>query len=294
MAVYERNFGTYRGELTPARSRFLILPRYAYREVFQSRLFVAFFTLCFALPFAGLLIIYLHHNIAALNMFNLPLAELKDALPIDARFFRFGLERQGDLCFILALLVGPALVAPDLRNNGLALYLSRPFTRTEYVVGKMSVLVILMSAITWVPGLLLFFFQGYLEGAGWIAANLRIAWAIFLASWIWILVVSLISLAISAWVKWKPVARISMLIIFFVLFGFGQALNEALDLEPRWGLMLSVWTATQNVWASLFGLEVMDNSLELPLGAAWTTLAAASLLCLWLLSRRIRAYEVVR
>ena len=119
--------------------------------------------------------------------------------------------------------MGPALVAPDLRNNGLPLYLSRPFSRTEYVLGKMAVLVVLMSLITWIPGLLLFLFQGYLEGAGWLGANLRIGMAIFVGSWIWILVLSLVALALSAWVKWKPVARLTLLIVFFVLAGFAKA-----------------------------------------------------------------------
>ena len=291
MAVYERNYGTYRGEMTPTWSRFLIVPRYAYKDVFKSRFFVAFFTFCFILPFAGLLMIYLHHNLSALKLLNLPLEELKDALPIDARFFRWGLDFQTSLCFLLALFVGPALISPDLRNNGLALYLSRPFNRTEYVLGKMSVLVILMSAITWVPGLLLFFFQGYLEGAGWIGENLRIGWAIFLGSWVSILSLSLVTLAISAWVKWKPVARITMIIVFFVLFGFAQALNEVLD--TWWGLLLSLWSAVENVWASLFGLPISDH-IAVPLWAAWTTIVGACLLSLWLLSRRIRAYEVVR
>jgi len=291
MAVYERNYGTYQGELTPTRSRFLILPRYAYRDVFKSRFFVAFFTFCFILPFAGLLIIYLHHNLSALKFLSLPLDQLKDALPIDARFFRWGLDFQCSLCFLLALFVGPALISPDLRNNGLALYLSRPFSRTEYVLGKLSVLLILMSAITWVPGLLLFFFQGYLEGAGWIGENLRIGWAIFVGSWVWLLPLSLVTLAISAWVKWKPVARITLIIVFFVLFGFAQALNGALDVW--WGLMLSLWTAVENVWSGLFGLTI-DNDHAMPVWAAWTTILGACLISLWLLSRRIRAYEVVR
>ena len=291
MAVYERNYGTYRGEMTPTWSRFLIVPRYAYKDVFKSRFFVAFFTFCFILPFAGLLMIYLHHNLSALKFLSLPLEELKDALPIDARFFRWGLDFQTSLCFLLALFVGPALISPDLRNNGLALYLSRPFNRTEYVLGKLSVLVILMSAITWVPGLLLFFFQGYLEGAGWIGNNLRIGWAIFLGSWVSILSLSLVTLAISAWVKWKPVARITMIIVFFVLFGFAQALNGVLDVW--WGLMLSLWTAVENVWSGLFGLAI-DDDLAMPIWAAWTTILGACLISLWLLSRRIRAYEVVR
>ena len=162
--------GGYQGALTPPWSRFLILPRYAAKDVFDSRLFVAFYALCFLLPFAGLLTIYLHHNLAALQFLDLPLQELarrccRSTPPSSAS----GIEFQGWLCFFLALFVGPALVAPDLRNNGLPLYLSRPFSRTEYVLGKMTVLAALMSLITWVPGLLLFFFQGYLEGAGWLS-----------------------------------------------------------------------------------------------------------------------------
>jgi ABC-2 type transport system permease protein len=291
MAVYERNYGRYKGPLTPVGSRFLILPRYAFREVFQSKFFIAFFTLCFALPFAGLLMIYLHHNLAALKFLNLPLEELKSELPINATFFRRGLEWQGSLAFILAMAVGPALIAPDLRNNGLPLYLSRPFTRTEYVLGKMMVLITLLSLITWVPGILLFFFQAYLDGTGWLGENLGTGMAIFVGSWLWILVLSLVALAISAWVKWKPVARVTMLIVFFVLSGFARALNEALD--TWWGWLASIWAATQNIWASLFG-QTIDSDLAMPVWAAWLSLAAACALCLWLLSRRIRAYEVVR
>ena len=291
MAVYERNYGRYQGELTPPWSRFLILPRYAAKDVFDSRLFVAFYALCFLLPFAGLLMIYLHHNLAALKFIELPLDELKAELPINATFFRKGIEFQSWLCFLMALFVGPALVAPDLRNNGLPLYLSRPFSRTEYVLGKMAVLVVLMSLVTWIPGLLLFFFQGYLEGAGWLGNNLRIGAAIFAGSWAWILVVSLVALAISAWVKWKPVARVSLLIVFFVLAGFAEALNAALD--TWWGHLLSLTTAMNHLWSVLFG-QAPEERLVQPLWAAWFTIIAGCALALWLLSRRVRAYEVVR
>jgi ABC-2 type transport system permease protein len=289
MAVYERNYGRYQGELTPPWSRFFILPRYAAKDVFDSRLFTAFFTLCFLLPFAGLLAIYLKHNLAALRFEFLQ--EIANNLPINATFFRKGIEFQGSLCFLMALFVGPALVAPDLRNNGLALYLSRPFSRSEYVLGKMTVLVALMSAVTWIPGLLLFLFQAYLEGGGWLGDNLRLAVAIFVGSWAWILVVSLVALAISAWVKWKPVARISLLIVFFVLKGFAWALNEALN--TWWGYLLSLSDSMSRLWLSLFGQEGDDHFAQ-PVWAAWLTVALGCALALWLLSRRVRAYEVVR
>ena len=64
------------------------------------------------------------------------------------------------LALFLAAFIGPGQISPDLANNALSLYLARPFSRVEYVLGKMSVLLILMSVMTWVPGLLLFGLQG--------------------------------------------------------------------------------------------------------------------------------------
>lgn len=289
MAVYEQTYRSYTGPLTAAWSRFLIIPRYAYEVVFRSRLFVGFFALCYAVPFAGLVLIYLKHNVSALQIFGTSAQAISDALPINNAFFYYGLWYQGALSFLLVLFVAPALVAPDLRNNGLALYLSRPFTRTEYMLGKMSVLLILLSAITWVPGLLLFAFQASLE-TGWLGKNLAIAGAILAGSWVWIVFLSLFGLAVSAWVKWKPVARITLMGLFFVLMGFGGTIHEALDLW--WGMLLSVWHVIGSIWYSLFAMGVTDDLP--PAGAAWVALIAASLLCLLLLYRRIRAYEVVR
>jgi ABC-2 type transport system permease protein len=289
MSVYEQTYRSYKGPLTPEWSRFLIIPRYAYEVVFRSKLFVGFFALCFALPFIGLILIYLKHNLSALQIFGTSAGEIAKALPINNSFFYYGQWYQGGLAFLLVLFVGPALVAPDLRNNGLALYLSRPFSRTEYMLGKMSVLLILLSAITWMPGLILFSFQASLE-KGWLANNLWIAGAILLGSWVWILFLSLLALAVSAWVKWKPVARITLMGLFFVLMGFGGTINQALDVW--WGMLFSAWHVIGSIWYSLFDMGVTDDLP--PAGASWIALLAGGLLCLWLLYRRIRAYEVVR
>lgn len=290
MAVYERSYGRYTGPTTPEWARFLILPRYAYESVFKSKLFVGFLALCFGPPFVGLLIIYLYHNLSALQLLGLTPEKLNEIFPITNDFFYRGLWIQGALAFLLVLFVGPALISPDLRNNGLPLYLSRPFSRSEYVIGKISVLLILLSAITWVPGLLLFFLQGYLEGAGWLAKNGRIGFALLVGSFVWIVFLSLFALAVSAWVKWRPVARITIMILFFVLLGFGHALNVALD--TWWGSLFSAWHVIGSIWMSLFGLA---PGSELPrVGPSWAALAAGCLIFLGLLSRRIRAYEVVR
>src|SRR6185295_8304309 len=145
MAVYEHTYRRYAGRLTPEWSRFLIIPRHAFRAVFKSKLFTAFFVVCFLPLLVEAILIYLHHNINALALMKL---DAREVVPIDAYFFQTFVNIQGGFAFFVALLVGPPLVARDLRNNALPLYLCRPFSRTEYVLGKMSVLLILLSLIT--------------------------------------------------------------------------------------------------------------------------------------------------
>ena len=137
-------------------------------------------------------------------------------ISINVVFFMSLLGWQSMLALFLAAFIGPGQVSPDLANNALSLYLARPFSRVEYVLGKMSVLVILLSLMTWVPGLLLFGLQGYLEGWQWMQDHMRFAVAMFVGAWIWILILSLLALALSAWVKWKPAAGALMFGVFFV------------------------------------------------------------------------------
>ncbi|MDQ1591927.1 MAG: type transport system permease protein [Pyrinomonadaceae bacterium] len=304
MAVYEHGYKPYTGSLTPEWSRFLILPRHAFRDVFRSKFFIAFFALCFLYPLVAAILIYLHHNVNAIALMKLDLREL---VPINASFFHAFVTSQCSLGFFLTVLIGPPLISRDLANNALPLYLSRPFTRKEYVVGKMSVILILVSLITWIPGLLLFLLQAYLEGAGWLGQNLRLAGAIFLASLVWIVVLAVMSLAVSAWLKWRVVASGALLAIFFIPSAFGEIVNALF--RTRLGHLISLGAIMNSLWRGLFGLfqrqtgqiEGMRNGriieitmLEPPLWASWLALALICGLCVLLLMRKVRAYEVVK
>ena len=86
MAVYERTYGQYSGQLTPSWSRFLIIPRHAYKDIFQSKLFVGFFVSSFVYPLALALFIYLHHNASALAILKF---DLEDLIPININFFYY-------------------------------------------------------------------------------------------------------------------------------------------------------------------------------------------------------------
>lgn len=305
MAVYDHTYKQYTGKLTPDWSRFLILPRYAFSTIFQSKLFIAFFVACFLCPLVMAILIYLKHNTNALGILQL---QINQILPIDATFFNFFLGFQGFLMFFLAMFVGPTLIARDMTNNALSLYLSRPFSRAEYILGKMCVLVILGSLITWVPGLLLFFFAAYLEGWAWLKENYYIATAIYFGSFAWIILLSLMSLAISAWVKWRVVSSAILIGLYFVPLVFGQIINGTLG--TRYGNLLSLQTLITSAWEGLFGLfqrEVViqqfvrsNRSIEQvvifepPLWSSWLMLFLIAAFCLSLLYFKIRAYEVVR
>lgn len=285
MAVYRRTYRPYSGALTPAWSRFLVLFRYSRRNVFRSRFLTAFFVLCFFWPIASLVMIYLAHSAS----FLLKLGLRPELLSIDNKFFLLFMSVQGVLAFLLTAFAGPGLISPDLANGALPLYFCRPFSRAEYILGKSSVLAILISEITWVPSLILFMIQASFAGASWTWDNFWIAGSLILSSLILIAILSLLAMAFSAWVKWRIVAGALLLAVMFFGAGFAQAINSLLRIDAGHFFDLVYLMAT--VWTNLF---LVDNDRPISAGQAWIAILVYCFVCLWLLMRKVRAYEVVR
>jgi ABC-2 type transport system permease protein len=193
------------------------------------------------------------------------------------------------LAFVLTAFTGPGLISPDLANGALPLYLCRPFSRAEYLVGKASVLAIVLSQITWIPGLVLFTVQASLAGTSWTWDHLWIAGSIVLSSLIWIAFLSLLSLALSAWVKWRVVAGALLLAVMFFGAGFAQAINAVLHIQS--GHFINIVYLMGTVWTSLFRVNI-DSSISS--ADAWIALLIYCAVCLALLVRKVRAYEVIK
>ncbi len=155
MAVYKRNYKRYDGAITPERLRFTILPRYSFQTAFESRFFQTFFVACFVPAVVALAIIYIRANASLLRSAGIDL-NVRNVLAVDTTFFYTLFRAQTFMTFILGMFVGPGLVSPDLVNGALPLYLSRPFSRVEYVLGKFCVFATLASLITWIPGEIIF------------------------------------------------------------------------------------------------------------------------------------------
>src|SRR5436190_8445925 len=277
MAVYKRTYAAYEGSFTPAWSRFLILPRYSFARLWQSKFLVMFFMACFFYPLGCVGYIYLANNLSVLSSFGIPVGNF---IKVEPSLFLYFCWVQAAFTYLLTAFVGPNLVSPDLVNGAMPLYLCRPFSRAEYIAGKMSVLVFLLSLVTWVPGLILFVIQASLAGWEWTKANFWIAGSLFLGLMVWILMLSLLALALSAWVKWKIAAGGLVLGVFFAGAGFGTALNNVMRMRNKYGSLLNLTEVMFKIWAKLFRWpEDTGISLE----ASWITVGVVCATCLWLL-----------
>ncbi len=289
MTVHERSFKSYSGQLTPGWRRFLVLPWYALPQIFKSRLFLSLYLISLVPSVVQAALIYVRHNLRILEFFHMTPGDLG---PITGEFFLRFISIQGGFCFALVLVAGPPLIASDLVNRGLPLYFARPLGRGEYVLGKLSVLVILLSPVTWIPQLLIFFLQGYLDSNGWFGDNLRIGAGILIGAAAWILTISLVALAVSATVKRKTTARLLFFSIFFIFSIFGSIIAEGMGLV--WGQTLNIMGMAWLVNSGLLAVPVPPHAHFPPIWAGWVTLIVVCTVSVRMLFNKVRAYEVVR
>ncbi len=286
MAVYKRSYRSYNGPLTPRWSRSLILSRYAARGVFQSRIVTGLFVMCFFYPLLMIAGLYLNHNTRVLSLMKFTGDHLMD---INGTFFMTLMSVQSSMAFLMTVFIGPNTIAPDLANNALPLYFCRPLSRAEYVLGRALVIVFLLSFITWIPGLLVFAIESSLSGAAWATAHWKFAAGIFIGSWLWIAVLALLALALSAWVRWKLIAGALLLGVMFFTSGFAAALNGVVRTEAGFYLDPAVLVAT--VYGRFFGVDLRN---DISLAGATLAILAICAFCIYLLSRKVRAFEVVK
>jgi ABC-type transport system involved in multi-copper enzyme maturation permease subunit len=296
MAVYKRTYKAYRGPLTPSWSRFTVLARYGFANLFESRLFTAYTALCLIPFLVGLVFIYVINSTAVQALLGI---RMGSALQVNNVWFLTFLNVEAWMSFILTAWGAPGMISKDFANHSIQLYLSRPLSRTEYLLGKISGMVALLSCTTWIPVMILFFVQGQLAGHGWLWENLWIARAIFVGGMLWILLICLMALALSVWVRWRIAATALMFAVFFVLPGFSFAL--IMVMRTRWGWLLNLPHTMTMVWGDLFHVPLGNLQPKVgrlggivPLWADWASLLVVCAFCLWLLNRKLKAREVER
>jgi ABC-2 type transport system permease protein len=127
---------------------------------------------------------------------NLPQAQF---LAPTAETFRQFLDQQQIFVFFITVYVGAGLIANDRRANALQIYLSKPLTRAEYIFGKLAILMIFLSLVTWLPAIVLLIVQiSFAGNFTFLARNLFLFPAITVFSFISVTMVAAAMLALSS------------------------------------------------------------------------------------------------
>lgn len=289
MSVNKRSYRSYTGPQTPTRWRFVVIARYGWADVWASRVTNILLVLCLVPPLLSLFFIYVTNSETARVLLGMQRVQF---LAIDQKFFLRLLTAQCWLALLPAAWIGPRLISQDLTHNALPIILSRPITRKEYVLGKLVVLFGFLSAVTWAPLVLLFLFEARMSAAPWLGAHLFIVPGIMAGSLIWIVLLSLLALALSAWVRWRIVATALVFGAIFVSAGFGTVFNAVM--RSNIGSLVNLPLMTAQLWSALLHVPLPPFQQELPMMLIGASLAAMCIGCGAALNARIRAREVVR
>lgn len=120
MAVYERSYRGYAGDLTPRRARILIFPRYAFEDVLRSKLFLSFLVLCLVWSFALACVLYVPHNLGFAKAFRIDPGQMQSffAGVFDAEFFfAWFMIPTGAMALLITIIVGPVPTRRRARNR---------------------------------------------------------------------------------------------------------------------------------------------------------------------------------
>jgi ABC-2 type transport system permease protein len=287
LAVYKRTYKGYAGPLTHPATRFLVLQRYAFRAVFKSRLLLMGYVACFIPCILIICVLYLNQNATVLALIQQKAGFIK----VNGNFFLNFLAVQSVLAGVLTAFIAPSLISPDLTNGALGMYMSRPFSKAEYVLGKGAVIAFLTGAITMLPAMLMFAVQSSLMGWNWMLNNFYLANAIFFSCAILIAVLTLLGLAMSAMVRWKIVAGALILAVFAIGKGFAAMIDSIMRTHN--GDYIDLQILLTKVSTELFQNPIASLD-EIPVIGAWIALLAICGLLLWILNRKLRVCEVAR
>jgi len=278
MPIHDQGYRRYGGERLPRGRTWLIIARSGIRSMIGRRAFVALLVASW-LPFL----------VRAVQLYaaaNLPQAQF---LAPTGEMFRQFLGQQEVFLFFVTVYAGAGLIANDRRANALQIYLSKPLTRVEYIVGKLAVLFGFLLFVSWLPAMLLLLVQVLFAGSfAFVRANLYLVPAITLFSFIEGLAISLTMLALSSLSRSSRYVGI----LYAALLFFTQAI--AVVLRAVVGTSGLAWLSFTNsldqIGNAVFRMPLGYDS---PLAFSGLSVLAIMVVAAGILERRVRGVEVV-
>ena len=286
MPIHTQNYRHWEGTLNPnPYTRWWVIAKAELKLLAQRKIV----RLIVTIPPAVYVLV---HAILIYILNQVPGAEF--GFNIDKEFFQKFLFRvipipSTGIIALITIFGGSGLIATDLKNNALSLYLSKPISWIDYLIGKFAVIAILLGCFTLVPGLLLFLEQALLSDTDFLKENYWVPFSIVLYSVIIMASTGLLMLLFSSLTSNPRYA-----IIGFCAVWFGSpVIYEVIKAITRTSKV-----AVVSIWANydILGTLLFARSHDYAVHWIWSLLIQIALIafCLFVLHRRIRAVEIIK
>jgi ABC-type transport system involved in multi-copper enzyme maturation permease subunit len=269
MPIFDQSYRAYLGERTGRGARVLSIAWAGIRPLLRKRSFVFLLLIAF-LPFIVQFVRLYVSDYA--SDFGVPTRIGRSGQTLaprntGAEYFHGFLLDQSLFLFLFTIWVGAGLIADDIRNGALTLYLSRPLSRLEYAVGKLLSLMAVGASVTLIPGLMLWMLLATKAVGSGATPPLAVGVQTAALSAVMLLGFGLTMLAISSVTPSRRIAAIAFAAIYFVT----GAVADVVDHLTRgpWPRLLSFDSLFRMTGRLLFGLPAQ------PAEQAWVPVAAA-------------------
>jgi ABC-2 type transport system permease protein len=277
--IHDQGYRRYLGSRAEIGRSWQVITRAGVKSVLAKRSFIALMLMAWS-PFVVRAVqVYIAANFSQAS-FLAPKAET----------FREFLGQQGIFVFFVTIYIGAGLIANDRRANALQVYLSKPLTRAEYVAGKLAILFLFLTSVTWLPAFALLIIQIMFAGSfAFIRDNLFLLPAITLFSLLQVLVASTTMLALSSMSKSSRFVGVMYAgLIFFTSALFNAIRGITGRSSFAW---ISPTETLEQIGNIIFRLEPpFDLSPVIAILTIVTLIAGSA----WILERRVRGVEVVQ
>jgi ABC-2 type transport system permease protein len=291
MPIFEQTYRKWEGTLKTSGIHWLPITALGIKQTFKKKRFLLFFIGC-QIPF---LVFAIRLIIAALVPTGAE--DALEFLQVTPTFFAHFLWIQAMFVFIMTIWSGANLINGDYQSNALQLYLSKPLTPLDYLLGKLSIIIFFNLAITAVPALLLFILRAIIKyDNSWVLQNLWLIPAVLGLSLAVSLVHGLFILFLSSI---TPNSRFSTIAYFVIIF-FTDGIADLLYQLRRSDIFLNISISSDifSFFSLIFGkyadmIPGKDSLKGNPYyGAA--ILIVLCLICYYVIKKRVGRIEVIQ
>jgi ABC-type transport system involved in multi-copper enzyme maturation permease subunit len=276
MPIHDQGYRRYSGaRILRARSWFVIA-RAGIIERMRERRFLALLLVAWLLFFVRAVQIYFGTTFVRASFFA-PSAET----------FHSFLTQQRLFVFFITIYAGAGLIASDRQANALQLYLSKPITRHDYIVGKLATLAAFLIAVTWVPAMMLLMLQVLFSGSlEFVSTHPRLVPAITITAALQVALASMMMLALSSLSRSRRFAAMLYALVTIFAGTIERVLQTATG-AAGW-VLLSPQNTLLVITDALFGIEP-----EIPVTIALIAIVTLMAVCVAVLEQRVRGVDVV-